>query len=685
MTTFARLIDDPSPRLRNSLNTLQNGVHFAGELTNTPTGTTQTIDLTQANHQTLDCGSASGDLTVTLTPPAGAASGRLIIKQDDQPRDIAWLATGRNVVWLTTEPDYSQDTSSNRIVSWTDDGSSIYLMSTVSASQVTGLTAWVNVQDYGADGTASEDDDQAAFAAAILALPATGGTVYCPTGTYTLVTALDLADNVRILGDGPGTVIRSGLTQWINRGDSTGLGMLSMNGNTGCQFENFAISGRSSEWSYNHATTSDYPKLIYARQSSNISVSNVIAKDCTFEGFWGDGSVTVTNCSFTNVGAMENPGSVAGEGLPALQFTGNGCIFDSCRFDGCGYATSLQAVGGITSNCEAINCVAGAFGFGDAGPVGNAIVANCRGQAEGNTTNTVHLFHFSGGTPEEGELIVSSCAADIKQGATDQMVKAFRFSTGKHVKMIGCAATIREQGRAVEIAASNTGREIELANNTFRVIGRARQSSGISATVNGTATDRIFTRGNRYFGFDATDYAIDFIAADTATCDVRARQEYVEAGYARYTYQAGVAKNFFAGELDGRLHNVDANPLSTGDFWELLAANKLFLEAAPAGSIGIQPDNSIDLSGQESKNRYTLVWTGGGGSTLHSVAGVKAGDILIFGIQNDSTARQIDFHHGVGNIYTKSGATTSIHTGTTPAGSGRIMFDVDDQLRLNEI
>lgn len=100
------------------------------ETTSTPSGTTQTVDLTGPNHQTLNCSSASGDLTVTFTPPNGPSGGTLIVAQGATARDITWAVTGKTIKWLGTEPTWNADTNKYRIVSWRYDGTFMMLAAT---------------------------------------------------------------------------------------------------------------------------------------------------------------------------------------------------------------------------------------------------------------------------------------------------------------------------------------------------------------------------------------------------------------------------------------------------------------------------------------------------------------------------------------------------------------------------
>lgn len=58
-----------------------------------PVGTTQTIDLSVGSIQTLDLGSASGDVTTTISNPVAGVSYRLFIIQAAVPLDVIWPAS----------------------------------------------------------------------------------------------------------------------------------------------------------------------------------------------------------------------------------------------------------------------------------------------------------------------------------------------------------------------------------------------------------------------------------------------------------------------------------------------------------------------------------------------------------------------------------------------------------------
>lgn len=65
---------------------------------------------------------------------------------------------------------------------------------------------WVSVKDHGAIGDGTTDDT-AAVQAAINSLPAAGGVVYAPTGTYKLTSALTARSKLTIMGDGDSATV----------------------------------------------------------------------------------------------------------------------------------------------------------------------------------------------------------------------------------------------------------------------------------------------------------------------------------------------------------------------------------------------------------------------------------------------------------------------------------------------
>ena len=128
---FTDLVGDTTPQLGGDLDCNGNSVHFGTtENTQTPAGTTATIDLGAENHHTLNCGSASGAITLTLTVPPGPCAGTIIVVQGATARDITWSPSSGSAIWLGTEPTWSSDTSKTRIVAWRWNATNLYFSAT---------------------------------------------------------------------------------------------------------------------------------------------------------------------------------------------------------------------------------------------------------------------------------------------------------------------------------------------------------------------------------------------------------------------------------------------------------------------------------------------------------------------------------------------------------------------------
>lgn len=99
------------------------------EVTSTPSGTTQTVNLNNGNHQTISLASTTGNPTITLTVPSSASSaGTLILKQHGTtPRDVTWAVSSGTIAW-SEEPTWASDAAASvRVIGWRWDGSVMYL------------------------------------------------------------------------------------------------------------------------------------------------------------------------------------------------------------------------------------------------------------------------------------------------------------------------------------------------------------------------------------------------------------------------------------------------------------------------------------------------------------------------------------------------------------------------------
>ena len=69
---------------------LATNLGFTQAATVTPTGTSQTLDFNLGNIQSVDLGSATGDVTFTLANPNQGSFYTIIIEQGATPRDVIW-------------------------------------------------------------------------------------------------------------------------------------------------------------------------------------------------------------------------------------------------------------------------------------------------------------------------------------------------------------------------------------------------------------------------------------------------------------------------------------------------------------------------------------------------------------------------------------------------------------------
>lgn len=89
-----------------------------------PAGTTQTIDWNDGVIQKLDLGSASGDVTLTLSNPAQGSTYRLFVQQGATARALTWPAA---VKWANGQaPILSTDASAIDVIKLYYDGTNYY-------------------------------------------------------------------------------------------------------------------------------------------------------------------------------------------------------------------------------------------------------------------------------------------------------------------------------------------------------------------------------------------------------------------------------------------------------------------------------------------------------------------------------------------------------------------------------
>lgn len=132
------------------------------------------------------------------------------------------------------------------------------------ALEYLGAQPVLNVRSYGATGDGATDDSSA-IAAAIAAVPADGGTVYFPAGTYMVPKTVGLTcavSNVRFAGDTAGSVLKYSLASGATKV------LLDITSVSNIVVENLTFDGNAA------ALTGFVPTMLRVKQSSNVSIRN---------------------------------------------------------------------------------------------------------------------------------------------------------------------------------------------------------------------------------------------------------------------------------------------------------------------------------------------------------------------------------------------------------------------------
>ena len=140
-------------------------------------------------------------------------------------------------------------------------------------------SAWVNVKDHGALGNGTSDDSTA-FTDALTALPAEGGTIYVPQGTYRIDNFTINRNNVRLLGASWASVLQS-LTTGADciRIDLAGV----ETSREDIVIENLYIKGKGTGTSGNGITNRHSGSLFAAASDTNLDYT--VIRHCKFTDY----------------------------------------------------------------------------------------------------------------------------------------------------------------------------------------------------------------------------------------------------------------------------------------------------------------------------------------------------------------------------------------------------------------
>ena len=405
-----------------------------------------------------------------------------------------------NVTWTTGVPSYTattvlSDLTNAEIVTGTDTAAQ-----TISAKVFAENMAWENVVTHGADPT-GVSDSKAAFQAAIDALPATGGTVIAPPGTYSFLAgpgakifnALGHPDNVHLIGYGATIVYPASVDEASNT-----YGFY-------CRLID-KLSIRGFTFDGNRGTRTTLPSLAANHAIFLDGCSNVVIEDCRVIDWTSDGiyvgeiaeavpctDVEIRNCSAT--GSRRNGLSIV--------------VGNRVRVSGGSYFANILDVpsAGIDVEPTTTNAVSevvidgvnfygnkryGLLATGQSGTVDNVQVSNCSfvGGTDASYTADVRILDATGVKVTDsifstGSIVVNGTIS-IENGDWAQ-ISDNRFVDHTHAGSIvdidAASTKVAVYGNSVENQTVSAVPAIDCASTTASTIGPNEIGSAHSVKV----------------------------------------------------------------------------------------------------------------------------------------------------------------------------------------------------------
>ncbi|MBQ7148654.1 MAG: right-handed parallel beta-helix repeat-containing protein [Pseudobutyrivibrio sp.] len=196
---------------------------------------------------------------------------------------------------IVTAPDQSAYLGNSQTISWSSirnvDGEYRVYGKAVESTKVPSNS--ISVRDFGAIGDGVTDDTTALTNAFN---NGSGKTVYFPSGTYVISSAVRVRSDTHVYGDGSTSIIIA------KEGTKRGATMLKLDKNPNVVFDNICISGNSSV-NYENMDSQDGIHLLDIWNSENITIKNCYFIDNIYAAIRdiNTSNITVENCIFQNV------------------------------------------------------------------------------------------------------------------------------------------------------------------------------------------------------------------------------------------------------------------------------------------------------------------------------------------------------------------------------------------------
>lgn len=342
-----------------------------------------------------------------------------------------------------------------------------------------------NALDYGATGDGTTDDT-AALQAALDAVPATGGSVYLPSGTYIVTESIVVKSNTLLFGDGNASQIKSSQSAFVgtNAGNNCYL----------VKNENWSASTLTDEnitiqdLSFNYGTVTIVgggAHCISMRYVENVKVVN-----CDF--YKGENATAFLACNNTLV-----------DGCSAYDFTN--CAYDHWTSPKNAIVTNCYATTATTATTAQIVNFNPETTALAAGTADGFVLSNCIFEATGSSVEAIQIEPLLEGSVVKNVTITGNLFKNIilacRRNTQNVVVNGNTF-TGiptTYTSFVFSSSSVPP--------GTNTPSDIVFTNN---IIIDPRTAAGNRAAVvllcsNYTATGNIITGSNYYAGFAVYD------------------------------------------------------------------------------------------------------------------------------------------------------------------------------------
>jgi hypothetical protein len=366
-----------------------------------------------------------------------------------------------------------------------------------------GNIGWNNVWCWGATGDGTTDDT-ASIQAAINALPASGGTVFFPRGTYRVTQSLQAVANMVFMGVGAGSTLQSTDAGWALSVPNN-YGVVNIANVTNVRVTNLRVRGTKLASDASHT-----PKLIYMQSCSRVMIDHNYLENTRFEGIWSGGAQA--NCNQITIESNDvfDVGINGTSGLPAIQVNGERIIIANNRLDTVGSGIGASGARWTITGNFIKDFVANGIGTGDGADHGELLIS-------GNVVEWTPVV----GITSEGMLFSGVSGTDRLVLVTGNIVRKFGaganslywVTTARNVAFVGNVAEMDQRGVGFASLGSASGTMIVYASNTVRVNNETSLAIGFDAEANGAGnTLRVASSNNWVYGLTGANssYAYDY-------------------------------------------------------------------------------------------------------------------------------------------------------------------------------